>query len=105
MEIIEPKFPWCTSAPRPALLSCADADEVTINLVHAGLPEQFKLAASPELSDPSGRSSRFTLADAELAKHMDDASANPKLTLTIDGTSYRGEIEHDHGHSGHDHDH
>ena len=31
MKIIAPKFPWCTVAPRPVLLSCADADEVTIS--------------------------------------------------------------------------
>lgn len=31
MEIIEPKFPWCSAAPRPVLLSCADAEEVTIS--------------------------------------------------------------------------
>lgn len=31
MEIFEPKFPWCPGAPRPALLSCADAQELTIS--------------------------------------------------------------------------
>lgn len=83
-----------------------DAKELTINLMHDGTPEQFKLAASPDTGDPSGKSSRFVLADAELVGHIDDESAAPKLMMTIDGTPYRGEIKHDHDghdHSGHDH--
>ncbi|MCA9160538.1 MAG: hypothetical protein KDA72_19540 [Planctomycetales bacterium] len=82
-----------------------DSSGVTINILHDGTPEQFKLLASPEASDPSGKSSRFTLADAELAGHLDEESAAPKLNVTISGTPYRGEIKHDHDHSGHDHAH
>lgn len=78
-----------------------DAKEVTINLMHDGTPEQFKLAASPDAGDASGKSSRFILADAELAGYIDDEVAAPKLTLTINGTPYRGEIKHDN--DGHDH--
>ncbi|MEO8269211.1 MAG: hypothetical protein ABI557_05795 [Aureliella sp.] len=78
-----------------------DASDVTINVVHDGRPEQFKLTASPDAGDPAGKSSRFTLADAELVGHLDEESAAPKLSLTIDGTPYRGEIEHEH--EGHDH--
>jgi hypothetical protein len=80
-----------------------DAAEVTINLLHDGKPEQFKLPANPESGDPSGKSSRFMLADAELASHIDDEATQPKLMLTISGTPYRGEIKHDHDHEGHDH--
>lgn len=79
-----------------------DASDVTINVVHEGKPEQFKLVANPDAGDPAGKSSRFTLADAELVSHMDDESAAPKLSLTIDGTPYRGEIKHEHEHE-HDH--
>ena len=85
-----------------------DAQDVTINLMHDGTPEQFKLAASPVTSDPSGKSSRFMLADAELVGHIEDKAAAPKLMLTINGIPYRGEIRHDHkgdDHSGHDHAH
>ncbi|MGV3484851.1 MAG: hypothetical protein ACO1RT_10580 [Planctomycetaceae bacterium] len=78
-----------------------DSKEVTINLMHDGAPEQFKLAASPDTGDPSGKSSRFMLANAELVGHIDDDAAAPKLVLTINNTSYRGEIKHDH--DGHDH--
>lgn len=80
-----------------------DATEVTINVVHEGKPEQFKLAASPDAGDEAGKASRFTIADAELAAHIDDSAAAPKLSLSIAGKPYRGEIKHDH--DGHDHDH
>mgnify|MGYP000960618384 CR=1 FL=1 len=77
-----------------------DASELVINLLHDGKPEQFKLVAAPEESDPSGKSSRFVSNDPELAGHIDDDAAAPKLSITINGKSYRGVITHDH-----DHDH
>ncbi|EMI15290.1 putative secreted protein [Rhodopirellula maiorica SM1] len=80
-----------------------DASEVTINLMHDGTPEQFKLAASPDSGDADGKSSRFTLPDAALVGHIDDEASAPKLSVTIEGTAYRGEIKHDHDHEGHDH--
>ena len=80
-----------------------DATELTINVLHEGKPEQFKLVASPDTGDPTGKSSRFVLVDAELAGHIDDEAAAPKLSVTINGTPYRGEIKHDH--DGHDHKH
>ncbi len=82
-----------------------DAKELTINLLHDGKPEQFKLAASPDDGETDGKSSRFTLADAELVEHVDDESSAAKLMVTINGIPYRGEIKHDHDHSGHDHAH
>lgn len=82
-----------------------DATEVTINILHEGKPEQFKLAASPEAGEPAGKSSKFTLADDELAGHVDEEAASPKLSVTINGTSYRGEIKHDHDHAGPEHAH
>ena len=82
-----------------------DAADLTINVMHEGKPEQFKLLANPDTGDPSGKSSRFTLADEELAGHIDDEAAAPKLSVTINGTPYRGEIKHDHGGDDHNHDH
>ncbi|MDZ4849768.1 MAG: hypothetical protein SGI77_10765 [Pirellulaceae bacterium] len=82
-----------------------DAAEVTINLLRDDKPEQFKLAASPDSGDQNGKSTRFTLADAEPAGHIDDETAKPKLMLTINGTPYRGEINYDHDHEGHGHAH
>lgn len=80
-----------------------EATEVTINATHDGKPEQFKLAAQPDDNDPQGKSSRFVSNDKELAHHLDEEGAEPRLVLTIDGKSYRGVISHDHDHEGHDH--
>lgn len=80
-----------------------DAAEVVINVVHEGQPEQFKLPPSPEAGETDGKSSRYTSNDPELAAHIDDEAAAPKLSLSIGGKPYRGEIHHDH--DGHDHDH
>ena len=76
-----------------------DSSEVVINVLHDGKPEQFKLAAAPEESDPSGKSSRFVANDPELASHLDDEAAAPKLSITINGKSYRGTITHDQDHA------
>ncbi len=80
-----------------------DAVEVSINLVHDGKPLQFKLAAAPESNDPPGKSSRFSIQSAELIEELEHAHSTPKLSVMIEGKSYRGEIHHDH--HGHDHDH
>ncbi len=81
-----------------------DSPDLTINVMHEGKPEQFKLPATPDTGDPAGKSSRFTLADEELAGHIDDEAAGPRLSVTINGTPYRGEIKHSHDHAGHSHD-
>ena len=76
-----------------------EATEITINTKHDGRPEQFKLAASPDQNDPPGKSSRFVSSDEELAGHIDEQGADPRLVLTINGKSYRGAIDHDHAHA------
>lgn len=81
-----------------------DSTEVTINVKHGDKPEQFKLAASPDLNDPQGKSSRFVSNDAELAEHLDEEGTDPKLVVAINGKSFRGTIAHDHDHEGHDHE-
>ena len=80
-----------------------DATEVTINAKHDGKPEQFTLTASPDTNDPQGKSSRFVSNDEELAHHLDEEGAEPRLVLTINGKSYRGTISHNHDHEGHNH--
>lgn len=83
-----------------------DAMELTINLKHDGKAEQFKLAASPDASDPQGKSSRFTSSDAELGEDLEHEGAEPQLVVTISGKQYRGKIEHgDHGHEDGGHKH
>jgi hypothetical protein len=80
-----------------------DAQEVAINLVHDGKPEQFKLAAQPDSGDPAGKSSRFVAENKELVEELEHDHGSLKLTVSINGKSYRGNIQHDHDHSGHDH--
>jgi hypothetical protein len=72
------------------------ADQITINAKHGGRPAQFKLMASPDDSDPAGKSSRFISSDKELAESLDEQNAAPQLVLTIDQKPYRGELTHDH---------
>ncbi|QGJ72212.1 Hypothetical protein PBC10988_39300 [Planctomycetales bacterium 10988] len=81
-----------------------EATEITINAKHDGKPEQFKLSASADENDPEGKSSRFVSESSELLTHLHEEEAEPRLVLTIEGKSYRGEVAHDHGHN-HDHDH
>lgn len=75
-----------------------DAAELIINLKHEGRGEQFKVAASPEASDPPGKSSRFVSTDAELAEDLDHEDAEPQLAVKINGKQYRGAFAHEHGH-------
>lgn len=82
-----------------------DATEVVINLTHDGNAEQFKLPATPDAGDPAGKSSKFSLKDAELAGDLDAEGTAAKLVLSINGTSYTGKIEHHHEGEGHDHAH
>lgn len=81
-----------------------DATEVTINLIHDGKPAQFKLAASPETNDPSGKSSRFTREDEHLVEELEHGHPGLKLSVVIEGKGYSGEIVHDHEDS-HEHGH
>lgn len=80
-----------------------DAAEVTINARLDGKPVQFKLAASPDANDPEEKSSRFITTDEALVRCLDDAEAEPRLVISINGKSYRGIIAHGHDHSGHNH--
>ena len=78
-----------------------DATDLTINLTHDGQAEQFKLAASPDATDPQGMASRFASTDAELGEDLEHEGTNPQLVVAINGKQYRGRIEHgDHDHEG-----
>lgn len=80
-----------------------EAAELTLNLRHDGKPEQFKLAASPQESDPEGQASRFTSTSVDLLARFGGEEIDGQLVVTIDGKSYRGDLAH--SHSGHDHGH
>ncbi len=80
-----------------------EAKTIAINLKHDGKPEQFELAASPETGDADGKSSRFTIDNAELAEHLEHADAEARLNITINGTPYNASLAH--SHDEHDHKH
>ena len=80
-----------------------DSTEILINLSHDGSAEQFVLAASSQLGDVPGKSSRFVSTEEELAEDLDLEDVKAQLVVTINGKQYRGAIHHDHDHEGHDH--
>lgn len=81
-----------------------EATEILLNVTHDGKPEQFRLPAMPEATDPTGKSSKFNLVNADLAKHLDDEHTTAKLVVTITGKQYTGKVEHKHDHAhGHEH--
>ena len=81
-----------------------EAETLLVNLTHDGQAEQFSLAAHPQISDPSGKASRFNSTDSELAEELDHEGVEAQLVVSILGKQYRGEIHHEHGHEGHEHE-
>lgn len=80
-----------------------DAKEILVNVVYKGKPEQFKLAAEPDAGESEGKVSRFSLASAELAGHLENADDEARLNVTINGTPYSASLAH--SHDEHDHKH
>lgn len=81
-----------------------ESPSLTISALHDDAPEQFLLVAAPQPDDPSGKASKFMLADEELLHALEHHDAQPKLSVEINGKSYRGEIAHEH-HDSDSHDH
>lgn len=73
-----------------------DATEIAINLKHEGRGEQFKLAASPDANDPSGKASRFVSSEAELAEDLDREGTEARIAVTIDGKPFQAAVNHHH---------
>ncbi|MFN9717261.1 MAG: hypothetical protein ACK58L_01115 [Planctomycetota bacterium] len=78
-----------------------ESPDVLINLQRDGKPEQFKLNASAEASDPPGKASRFILQSEELVRLLEQGDSEARLSLTINGTPYSGSLAHEH----HEHSH
>jgi hypothetical protein len=68
--------------------------ELTINLVVARKPTQFKIPAVPQTDDPNGQSSRFELVDETLCKALDEPKSKARLMVTIDGKQFSGDMAH-----------
>jgi hypothetical protein len=73
-----------------------DATEVVVNLKHDGKPEQFKIPAASDTTDPAGKSSRFVSKDKELAEDLDAKNNDAELVLTIGTKQFRGKLKHEH---------
>ena len=86
------------AARRPTAVS---EPEVLVNLVVEGTPRQFKLPAAPQPGDPSGSSSRFEFVSEALCQALDQATTTGRLSATIAGRPYSGDLAH----AAHDHDH
>lgn len=69
--------------------------ELTVNLVVAGKPTQYKIPAKPQTDDPSGQSSRFELVDKTLCEALDEPTSKARLMLTIAGKHYSGDMAHE----------
>ena len=80
-----------------------DAPEMVLNLSHDGKAEQFKLSPSRDAQDPQGKASRFTANDPELVADLKEGHAEVQLVVTINGTQFRGKLEHEHEGEGEEH--
>jgi hypothetical protein len=84
-------------------------EAVTINAMADGKPQQFTLAANSMEGEAAGSTSRFELVDEGLCDGLaggwDPHSSTARLSITIDGKPYVGDIElHEEGEE-HAHDH
>ncbi len=80
-----------------------DAESITLNVTHDGASTSHELAATPDASDPEGKSSRFVLSDATVVEMLDSEGTTARVSVMIEGTPYQGNVAHDH--EGHDHAH
>jgi hypothetical protein len=78
--------------------------ELTVNMMVAGSPKQFKLAAVSQANDLPDRASCFQAENEELCDALCESGAKGRLNVNIEGKQFVGEIEH-HDHDGHAHEH
>jgi hypothetical protein len=78
--------------------------ELTVNMVVAGSPRQFKLAAAPQASDSQQGASCFQTDSEELCDALCEPGGKGRLNVSIQGKHFVGEIEH-HEHEDHEHEH
>ena len=90
------------SAAKNAVFS--EASEIVINIKKGDQPLQFKLGGLKKDGQPEGKFSDYSLVEPELLKALHDKTSTAKLSITIDGKPYSGEISHE-DHAAHDHAH
>lgn len=81
----------------------SEAPEVIINIRSDSKPQQFKLLP-PEGSPGNAKFSEYSLASKPLLDALHEKSTTAKLSITINGKPYSGEIPHE-SHAAHDHAH
>lgn len=69
------------------------AEDLKLNLVVGGKPQQFTLPAVADAGDPAGRSSRFQSPDAALCDALDAKGTTGRLNVEIEGKAYVGKLE------------
>lgn len=80
--------------------------ELTVNMMVAGSPKQFKLPALAQATDVPDRASCFQAESEELCDALCEPGAKGRLNVNIGGKQFVGEIEHhDHDTDEHDHPH
>ncbi len=89
------------SAGKEAVMS--ESPEVVVNIKGGDKPQQFKLAGKAD-DQSEGKYSEYSFASKELLDALHAESSVAKLSITIDGKPYSGELPHD-DHAGHDHAH
>jgi hypothetical protein len=82
----------------------SDVAEVTINVKLGDKPMQFKLAGKASEANGEGKYSEYSLASKELLDALHEEASVARLSLSINGQPYTGEISHD-DHAEHDHKH
>ena len=90
------------SAAKNAVFS--EASEIVINIKKGDQPLQFKLGGLKKDGQPEGKFSDYSLVEPELLKALHDKTSTAKLSITIDGKPYSGEISYE-DHAAHDHAH
>jgi len=82
----------------------SEASEIVINIRKGDQPLQFKLGGLKKDGQPEGKFSEYSLVEPELLKALHDKASTAKLSVTIDGKPYSGDVSHD-DHAAHDHAH
>jgi hypothetical protein len=76
----------------------SDDKEITLSLTVNGQPQQFKLPAAKQEGDSEGLFSRYEVKDAKVIEALEAPKTQGKLHVSIGGTKYDAELEHEHHH-------
>ena len=75
------------------------AQQLSLNLLVSGKPQQYQLMAQPQPTDPEGMCSAFTSASEPMSKAMDAKGTTGRLNVPIEGKVFAGRIDtHSHQH-------